>query len=506
MPSAGLGPDFSETALLRRRTLAGGVFWVGFFRWSAQLLSWAVTLLVIRILSPEDYGILGMTTFFIGIMTVLAEFGLGSAILAVPAITRPMARQLNSVALGVGLGTFILLALAAWPISVYFRVQVLVPVVLVMGLGLVVDTLRTVPVALLSRELHYRSASSVDFVRAISASFMVLILALLGARFWALVGGMLAGSVAAALWALWLKPVGYERPTRALGEPVRMSSHLLVSRVAWQAYQNADFLVAGRLLGAVQLGFYNVGWTIASLPGEKLTTIVTAATAPFFASIRQDTAALRAYFLRLTYLLCLVLWPILFGFVLVADLLVPAVLGAKWAPAVPVARALVLYTALQSPMTLNSQILMVTGRTRLSMTVALVALVVLPPSFYVSGKLWGIEGIAWTWAVMYPVINAWPLLATLRQLDARVTDHLKILGKASLFVAGMSAAVVLVRVVLPEGARIRFELPLAVLTGVVSYSLLLWLGAREALDLLAEAFRSWRAGVRAAVSSNRPAN
>lgn len=490
-----VGPELAaeEASLQRRNTLASGVFWIGLFRWTAQLLSWAIMLVIIRILSPADYGIIGMTTYFIALAGVLAEFGIGNAVLAVPKLTLPTYRQLHTVAVAIGAGALLLVILTAAPISWYFREPVLVPILIVLGVSLLIDGMRTVPVALLNRELEYRKASSVDFVRAVFSSLVVLVMALLGARYWALVGAQLAGSIAATLWAFWLKPLGFERPERtALRTPIATSSHLLVQRLAWQGYQNADFLVVGRLLGAVQLGFYNVGWTIASLPGEKLTTILTAATAPFFASIRHDAAALRRYFQRLTFLLCLVLWPVLFGFVLVADLLIPALLGAQWTPAVPVTRALVLYAALQSPMTLTSQLLMVTGRTKLGMSVSLLALVILPPSFYISGKLWGINGIAWTWAVMYPVINAWPLLAVLRQLGATFGSHLKAVGRAALFVGGMSVTVLLVRWGLRGEVRALVELVASVIAGVAVYGLLLWIGAKEDLRLLVDSFRRWR--------------
>jgi O-antigen/teichoic acid export membrane protein len=488
------GPGTASPGQSRRRALTTGVFWVGAFRWTAQILSWAITLVVIRILSPDDYGIVGMTSYFMGLAGVLSDLGLGTAVLALPRLSLEMARQLHALALGAGIAAFLLTLLAAGPMSWYFREPALLPVLLAMGGSFVVDAMRTVPVALLSRGLEYRKASSVDFVRAVASSATVLALALIGARYWSLVGGLLSGSLAATAWALWLRPLGYARPRRSeLKGPAAISTHLVVGRLAWQAYQNADFMVAGRLFGAAQLGFYNVGWTIASLPGEKLTTVLTAATAPFFASIRHDAEALRTYFLRLTFLICLLLWPILFGFVLVADLVIPVVLGPKWVPAVPVARALVFYAALQSPMTLSAQILMLTGRTKVSMATSLVALLVLPPVFYLSGKQWGIEGIAWSWAILYPVLYLWPTIVTLKQLGATLGEHLTAMGRAGLLVAVMCAVVLLVRIVLPLQIGIRLELVIAVATGTLSYFLLLAIWTRRDLTLIAEVIRTWRA-------------
>ncbi|HEY9385389.1 MAG TPA: lipopolysaccharide biosynthesis protein [Gemmatimonadales bacterium] len=472
------------------RTLVRGIAWIGIFRWSSQALTWAITLVVLRILSPRDYGIVGMTTFFIALAGVLSEFGIGGAIIALRDLSASAVRQLHAVAIVAGVLASGFSLIAAWPLSRLLHESALVGVLSVLGTAFLLDGLRVVPVALLSRELEYRKASSVDLVRAVGSALVVLVLALRGEGYWALVGGSVAGSAAASGWALWLRRVSWERPRAAeLAAPLRYCRHLIVSRLAFSGYQNADFMIAGRLFGSMVLGQYNLAWTIASLPGEKLTNIVTAASTPFFSAMQHDLRQLGSYYLRLASFLSLLLWPALFGFMAVADLMIPLVLGPQWTPAVPLARALVFYAGVQSVSALNSPILFLTGHSRTGMRVSIFALLILPPAFYLGGRLAGVEGIAWAWTLMFPLVAAWPLATVLRTLGLSIWTYLGGLRRSAFIVGAMVGSVLLLREAVAGRVDRPVELGLSVATGVAVYVLLCWrLAGADILLIL----RSWR--------------
>ena len=476
------------------QTLVRGIAWIGIFRWSSQALTWAVTLIVLRILSPRDYGIVGMTTFFLALAGVLSEFGIGGAIVALRDLTAAAERQLHAVAIAAGVFAAGLSALAGWPLSRLFHEPALLGVLPVLGVAFVFDGLRVVPVALLSRELQYRKASSVDLVRALASALVVLVMALEGTGYWALVGGAIAGSAAASVWALRLRWLTWARPHAAdLAAPIRYCRHLIVSRLAFAGYQNADFVVAGRLFGSVVLGQYNLAWTIASLPGEKLTNIVTAASTPFFSALQHDREQLASYFVRLAAVLSLLLWPALFGFMAVADLVIPLVLGPQWTPAVPLARALVFYAAVQAVSALNAPILFLTGHSRTGMQVSILALLLLPPAFYLGGRLAGVQGVAWAWAFGIPVVVVWPLATVLRTLGLSLRTYLAGLRRSALLVAAMVAVVLLIRELASGQVGRPTELVLSIAAGALVYGLLCRRFARA--DIL-QVFRSWQGRAR----------
>jgi teichuronic acid exporter len=470
-------PEYARTeGTSSAAVLTRGILWIGTFRWTAQVLSWVSTLVVIRFLSPADYGIIGMALTWIGLATVISELGLGSAIIALPKLSDDEAAQLHAVAISAG-GVVALVSLAATPlIATFYREPLLTAVVPVLSILFVLESIRTVPVALLARGLQYRSVAVIDFSRSVGSTVCVLVLAVLGWGYWALVAGTLAGTAVASAWALHIKHPGLAMPRwRDLRLALEYSRDLVVNRIAWQLYVNADYVLVGRLLGVQPLGYYAVARNLAALPGEKLGNVVTAATAPFFASIQSDATALRHYFLRVTSVMCMVLHPLLIGFLLVADLAVPLVLGSHWSPAVPALRILVLYAAVHAVTTLLQQVLVVTGNTRTVMWSALIALVIMVPAFLLGIRLRGIEGAALTWVAAFPLVIALPLRAALRATGVSISRYLQAWLPALEGVAAMAAAVVFARWFagnLLAPIAVALELVLAIAAGALAYLIL----------------------------------
>jgi PST family polysaccharide transporter len=467
---------FDNRPIPSGQVLARGVAWIGAFRWTAQVLSWAATLVVIRLLAPADYGIAGLATAFIGVAAILSELGLGTAVVALPTVSREQAGQLNMAALLAGTGFAILTSLAAPFAAGFFAEPALRLVLPVLSLSFILEGIRTVPVALLARRMAYRTTAMLDFARAVVTTLAVLGMAILGLGYWALILGSLAGSAIVGLWVLARHRVPLSWPRLSdLSQPFTYSSHIVVGRALWQVYRTADRMIVGRLLGTVPLGFYTVAWTVASLPGEKLGNVITAATSPFFSAVQGDRARLRHFFLRVTGMLAVVIYPALFGFFIVADLAVPLVLGERWVPAIPLIRALVAYAALQGVATILSQILNVTGHTRTNMWSGAVAVAVLLPAFAVGALVAGTLGVAMAWLITFPLVVWLPLRTVLRVLEVRMAEYLGALQPA---VEGALAIVLTVGVLrLGLGGRVgaAAELSVAVLAGVAAFGLLLWL-------------------------------
>ncbi|HEX7023794.1 MAG TPA: oligosaccharide flippase family protein [Gemmatimonadales bacterium] len=452
-------------------TLVRGVAWVGAFRWSAQILGWASTLLVVRLLTPRDYGIAGIAMMYVGLAGLVSEFGMGAAIVALPERERGELARLHGFAIAVAATLAALTVGLALPLSRFFREPALARVLALLGLALLSEGMRVVPTAILSKDLQYRATGFIDFLKASVTSALVLLLAALKFGYWALILGNLGGSLVATVFTLLRYPLPVRWPRLdGLQEVVRYSWHILVGRASWYAYRNADFAVAGRMLGSGILGHYTIAWNIASLPGEKLTTVITAATTPFFARIQGDRDSLRFYFLRITEVLSLVIVPLLAGLILVADLAVPVVLGPAWIPAVPALRLLVGYAVLQSVSTPISQVLTVCGRARLLMWNGLLCLAVLPPAFVLGASLAGGTGIAAAWLITYPILALPAILGIFRTLDLRLFEYAAAWGSALRGAAAMTAAVVGLRYLLPHGFPPAIELAAAVLTGGAAYA------------------------------------
>jgi len=390
------------------RSFIKGVAWTGASKWSIQIFTWAMTLVIARILTPSDYGIVAMASVFYGAFDLITDFGIGSSIIMLTGLSKEQVSQINALSILLGLtGTLVSCAVAV-PLGWFFATPDLSSVVAVMGLGFFINSFRTVPNALLQKERRFKVISLIGVIRSVAQSSTVVLLAWLGFRYWSLVLGILLSYTLGAALTLAVRRHGLAMPRiSSLTHAAKFSGQVLVSNLAWYAYSNADFTIAGRVLGQVALGSYNLAWTLAYTPLEKVTTLVGSVTPAFFSAVKEDPTALRRYLLRPIEAIALILFPTMIGMSLVARDAVLTLLGDKWEASIPVLQLLALYASVRSIMPLFPQVLMALRETRFVMWNELISLILLPTAFYF-GSQWGIHGIAAAWVIAYPV-NAVPL-------------------------------------------------------------------------------------------------
>jgi PST family polysaccharide transporter len=476
--------------------LASAVAWTAAGKWAAQLFASASTLIVVRWLSPNDFGLIGLATTYLGFILVLSEFGIGSAIITLRNLTRSQIAQLNTTAILLGLMGTMLSVLIAVPISRFFRTQQLAAIVAVMGLNFVISAFRTVPCALMQRDLRFRTLSWIDVAQSLIQALVSVFLVWKGIGYWALVIGALAGSAVAAFLPLAWCRAPFSKPVfRSIRESIVFSWQILASRLSWYLYSNSDFVVAGRVLGTAPLGAYTIAWNFANLPGEKIVTLVTGVVPTFLAAAQYDKTALRRYFASLTEVLALIMFPITIGFALLAPELVPLALGPHWQAAIIPMQLLALYMFLRSVVALLPQVLNVAGETRFCMRVSLAILGILPVSFFVASR-WGIIAIASIWISIYPLL-ALPLYGrTLRTVGMPAGEYLALLKPPLISTIVMSAFVFAAMQLLPHGMPAALKLACEVLTGAVAYMSALFLLFRSQTLTYIQFIRAFR---------NRPA-
>ena len=408
-PTSGLPPTAAPARASSESldgSLVRGLAWTSGAKWGSQVLSWASTLIVARLLTPQDYGLVGMASIYLGLVTMLSEFGLGTTVMALRDLTEEQVAQLHGFALLFGLGSFALSCLMAWPLGAFFHSAELPPVVVVMSVTFIITSFRIVPSALLRRELRFRDLAVIDTVGALVLAVAMIAFAWFGFRYWTLVIGGLLSAGLSTIQTLWLQRQRMARPRAAtLQHAMTFSWRILSSRLSWYAYSNADFLVAGRILGKTALGVYDFAWTLANVPIEKITVLIGQVAFPIFAAVQHEPAEMRRYLLRLTEGLALLTFPASFGMALVAPDFVMIFLGPKWSGAIVPLQLLAVFVGFRSVVPLLPQILNVTGDSRFAMYNSLLAAIVMPTSFYLMGVRWGTAGLAIAWMTVYPLLT-----------------------------------------------------------------------------------------------------
>jgi O-antigen/teichoic acid export membrane protein len=392
------------------RSIVRAVAWNGVARWASQVLSWITTIVVARVLTPGDYGLVGMAGLYLNLALLISQAGIGDTIIALRDLTKRQISELNTVAIALGLGLVGLSCVLALPLARFFSTPRLFGVIVVSSGLYLINAFQIVPKAVLQRELRFKLLAVIDTVRAFVQIFITILFVFLKFGYWSLVAGYMTSALVGSILTFLSRMQGFAIPDlKLLRRELKFSRFVMLSNIAWYTYDNADFGVAGRVLGAVPLGNYTVAWSISSAPVEKIANLIANVTPSYFSALQTDKAELRRYVVRLTEVLSLVTVPASIGLVLTADFLVPVLLGPKWLGVVAPLRLLGLFVAARSIATILPNLLIAIGDARFVMWVSICAAVIMPVAFLV-GSRWGTSGIAAAWVIAYPLITI-PTLA-----------------------------------------------------------------------------------------------
>ena len=472
--------------------LAHSLAWRAATNWASQLVSWASLFVVVRLLTPADFGIVAMALVLFPYLRILGEFGIPQTIVNLRDLTDEQLAQLNTVSLMLSIGCFGIAVALAWPLALFFKTPQLAPVVVVTCLGLIPLGFRSVSEGLLSKEMQFRTLSWFEAIRALIATAVTLVLAFVGFGYWALVLGNLVATFARTILLGSSRPHRFAMPRMAtLKEPLSFGRHILVSVIALSAYERLDNVTAGRVLGQAALGVYGLAWNLAYVPLDKVTSLVTTIIPTYLAAARKEPESLRRYVRTLSEALALATFPATIGLGIVARELVPVALGAKWVGVIAPLQVLSIYAAFRSIVAIIPKVLTAVGNARFVMWNDLRALVMLPIAFYI-GSHWGTAGIAWGWIAAYPLVAVPLYWKAFKTIKMPVATYLQALRPAIDGTLMMILAVLAVRWALPPSwpAWIRLIAEVAA-GGVVYLSTLMLLHRKRVLAFvrMAKSFR-----------------
>jgi O-antigen/teichoic acid export membrane protein len=317
-----------ETEL--RAKLISGAKWATVVRFASQAFSWVITLIMVRLLTPADYGLNAMIEVPIELLMLFSTLGMDAAIIR---FGKRDAEQLAStfgLLLLLNMLFFLILLLSAGMIADYFKEPRLTALIQVTALVFVLAPFRIIPNALLDMDLDFKLKAQVELVGSVVSSLIALLLALAGAGVWALVASIVVGTVFRAVPLMYLRP-WIVRPVLRIG-PVRELLNYGMVIMAGGAIgvisAKALSLLAGPHLGVEVLGFYAVASVLAMLPMSKVMPILQQTMFPAFAQLKEQPATARKYLLKSLELSALIIFPLTIGMACVSEHLVPAEVSA----------------------------------------------------------------------------------------------------------------------------------------------------------------------------------
>ena len=453
--------------------VTSAIRWATSLTFLSQVLMWSVTILVIRILSPEDYGLMSMAMVFVSFAMIVNEAGLGSALVqgSNPAVDDVSAIHGFVVSVNLLLyGAFFLLAPS---IGRFFDEPQLGGLIRYVALLFPILGLEVAPLALLDRELRFRRKSTVFLVSNLAGVLTTFILARSGAGVWSIVYGNL---LAATFRALGMNAsVGYLIiPSLSFGliRPyLNFGGIVALERILWYVYTRADIFLIGKILGKEALGYYTVAYTLAAMIYEKTGGLLYEISLPTFSNVQRAGSDISRVLIKAIAIISFAIFPIMFGLAAVSEDIVSLLLGDKWLAAVPLVLILCLSMPARTLANILPPALQGIGHPKTSLRNLLIAIVIMVPALVIAAVK-GTQTVALMWLTIFP------LVMVLMYVNSRSRLGIDAAGiTAAIFPPFLASAVMFV-LVYWLGMRLHetelstmFRLAIAILLGITVYAL-----------------------------------
>lgn len=472
-----------------RSTVRHALKWAAVGRFSGQFISWGVTIFVMRLLAPSDYGLMALAMTFVTFLFLFNEVGLGAAIINNREMTHGQLASAFGLILTLNLGLALSLALLAPLISLFFEEPRLTTIVRVLALLFVFAAFTTVPQALLERDMRFRATATIHFISTMVGSVFTLAFAWNGLGVWALVYGTIGMQIAKAICTNFMvHPFLPSFQFAGLGAFARYGANVAGTRILWFVSSHIDVLLIGKLLGNESLGYYSVAMQLASLPMTKVSSLMTQIAFPAFSRFKNEPQKVVQYLIKASRMTSMLAFPLLWGLSSVSPEAIDLVLGSKWLPAVLPLQILCLVIPIRMVASYKGPANMGTGRADISFTNVCISAVVMPFAFWI-GSYWGLVGVSMAWIFGFVPVFIYTSHRTMTALGSSVLPYLGSMRHGIIGSAIMAAVVFVLRVSLSSSIPDMVSLAIFVGSGGAIYVAYLYLVNRDGMSEFLELAR-----------------
>lgn len=360
-----------------------GFKWNMLGQFSTFAIQFVLGIVIARMLTPDDYGVIGMVTIFMAISQSLVDSGFGNALIRKIDRTEVDCSTVFYFNLAVAALLYGILFCAAPAISRFYNTPLLTELTRVLSLTLIINALGIVPRALRSAVVDFKTQMVASVSSAIVSGLVGLYLAYNGFGVWALVcQSIISACVSVAIiWIMsrWMPRLAYS--WSSFRSMFSYGSKLLVSGLMHTVYRHASSILIGKFYTPAELGNYDKGNSIAALPSLRLSGALHAVTFPILAKLQDDDVRLKSVYHKYVAMTSLVIFFLMTLLASVAKPLVLLLLTEKWLGAVPYLQVFCAAYMFDSICRLNNNMLYVKGWSGLFLKLEVIKKVIVTPFF-----------------------------------------------------------------------------------------------------------------------------
>jgi O-antigen/teichoic acid export membrane protein len=368
-----------------------GLFWSFFERIGQQGIQFLITIILARLLLPEQFGLIAMLTIFMAVAQSFVDSGFGSALIQKQDASRLDECSIFYFNIMVGFLVAAVMFIAAPWIAAFYRIPLLTPLARVLSLNLIINAFGVVHSALITKRIDFKVQMKVSVVAGILSGSIGVAMAYRGYGVWSLVAQSIASNMfrTALLWFFLPWRPSWMFSWVSLRSMFSFGSKLLYSGLLDTIYNNLYLVVIGKMFSATELGYYTRAAQTQLFPSAILTSTVGRVTFPVFSSMQGDMARLKRGTRKALSSLAMVNFPLMIGLAVVAKPLVLVLLTDKWLPCVPYLQLLCVVGLLYPLHVINLNVLMAQGRSDLFFRLEIYKKVTITAAIILTAR-WGI--------------------------------------------------------------------------------------------------------------------
>ena len=453
--------------MLRRKARAA-VAWSAVDLFIRQGAGFIITVILARLLSPEDFGTLALLALFLGIAGLFVNAGFSAALIQKQDTTHID----ESTVFWFNIGAAVIMTLVLFAISPliadFFAMPVLKPLTMLMACNILISAMGSIHSTLLSKRLDFKTPMKIGAASMTISGCVGVYMAWADYGVWALAGQAVVSTVVgtALLWhfSMWRPLFAFSHDS--FKRLFAFSGWLFASWMLGTLYDRGYTFLIGKFYGTHDLGIYNLADNTQQLPSNILTGVLSRVAFPLFSSVKQDKQRLRSGVRMSVRSMMLIMMPSMMGLAVLAAPFIREVFGVRWLPAAPILQVLCAAGMLFPLHVINLNVLQAQGHANLFFRLEVVKKT-LGTVFLIIGSFFGVMGIAWSRVIQSIVALLINTHYTHKFLGYSLREQVKDCLTSFLLSAAMAAVVAMADMWIEIGGLL--ELLLLITLGTVFY-------------------------------------
>lgn len=454
-----------------RNQAVSGVKWSGISMGAVTTLQFVTLAVLAHLLSPSDFGLMGMIMVVIGLAQAFADMGLSNAVIQRQGVEEDHLSSFFWINVFTGILLFICILLFRPVAILYFKQPLLSAYLLFAAFIFLITPVGQIFTTLLRKELKFKALSKIEIVSMAVYAVTAIGFALAKFGVLSLIFGQLARSLVTVIILffifrkIWLPRFHFS--IIEIKSYLSFGAFQMGERIVNYLSANIDYIIIGRFLGPAALGFYTLAYQIVIFPLTKINPIITRVTFPAFSKIQDDNHKMRKGYSKAINYISMLSFPMLIGMIAVAPEFIRLVYGPKWESSIIILQILCLVGIFKSLGNPSGSVLLAKGRADIGFYLNVFAVIAVSVAVIV-GANWGIVGVAVAlfilqaplFFIIQPIVN--------RLINLKFDQYFKAIQIPVFCSVVMLAGIVALRMIMSNISILPLFV-ISVVTGMVIY-------------------------------------